>query len=76
MKVMHKPFQYITDNDLIEIIEYCFTLEVTISFNKTRKRLHKNERETVKIRNTGTISFYNYRKKEVISRDFLPPKFD
>jgi len=73
---MHKPFQDITDNDLIEIIKYCFTLEVKISFNKTRKRLHKNERETVKLRIAGTIGFYNYRKNAVISRDFLPPKFD
>ena len=50
MKVVKKKIQDITDNYLIEIIKYCFTLEVTISFNKTRKRLHKNERETVKLR--------------------------
>jgi len=37
MKVVHKKIQDITDNYLIEIIKYCFTLEVTISFNKTQK---------------------------------------
>ena len=54
---MHKPFQNITDNDLIEIIKYCFTLEVTISFNKKRERLHKNERVTVKL----PVFFFTYR---------------